>query len=338
MPKLSISILRYLEMFILGFFILSWLIIWNKTQILIAQGPYEGIVAVIAKKIFSMFRIKIIVVVESHGDFEESLFLQRKVMFSKIYRLLMRWTAKYALKYADLLRAISKSTSQQLKSWAPEKTLFQFPTWTDIDVFFEASSHPVEDNRHEVLYAGVLILRKGIHHLIDAFSSISSKFPEARLLIVGKPENREYAEKLKTLVNRHRLNGCITFIGELSQKELAHLMRRSCVFVIPSLSEGLGRVVFEAMACGTPVIGSRVGGIPEMVKDEITGFLVPPGDEKALADRLRWMFAHPEETKAMGKRAFETAREIFSAEVYVQNYAQLFEAAQQMLKSNGHVL
>ena len=85
-------------------------------------------------------------------------------------------------------------------------------------------------------------------------------------------------------------------------------MRRACVFVLPSMSEGLGRVVVEAMATGTPVIGSQVGGIPEMVEDGVTGFLVQPGDETMLAERLRWILEHPDEAWEMGRRAHAFAK------------------------------
>jgi glycosyltransferase involved in cell wall biosynthesis len=113
----------------------------------------------------------------------------------------------------------------------------------------------------------------------------------------------------------------------MAQANLAERMRRACVFVLPSISEGLGRVVIEAMAAGTPVIGSNVGGIPDMVKDGVTGWLVPPGDEVTLADRLRWVLEHPEEAHEMGYRARVAAEQSFSTNSYVQHYDELLEKA-----------
>jgi glycosyltransferase involved in cell wall biosynthesis len=100
---------------------------------------------------------------------------------------------------------------------------------------------------------------------------------------------------------------------------------------LPSFSEGLGRVVVEAMATSTPVIGSRVGGIPEVIQDGVTGFLVPPGDEPALADKIRWVLEHPAETDTMGRNARIFAERFFSTQVYVRGYQQIFEAAQTFL-------
>jgi glycosyltransferase involved in cell wall biosynthesis len=120
----------------------------------------------------------------------------------------------------------------------------------------------------------------------------------------------------------------------MPQTELAERMRRARVFVLPTYSEGLPRVVFEAMATGTTVIATAVSGIPEVIQDGLTGFLVPPGDEEALAKRLRWVLEHPQEAEAMGYRAREFARSFFSSEAYLAGYRRLFEMAQEVLKAH----
>ncbi|MEM2991071.1 MAG: glycosyltransferase, partial [Halobacteria archaeon] len=104
----------------------------------------------------------------------------------------------------------------------------------------------------------------------------------------------------------------------------------------PSVSEGLGRVVFEAMACGTPVIGSRVGGVQEMIEEGVTGFLVPPGDVDELAQRHKWILSHPEEAKQIGERAREFAQRFFSPKAYQQSYARLFQIAESILREGDH--
>src|SRR5574341_590142 len=112
-------------------------------------------------------------------------------------------------------------------------------------------------------------------------------------------------------------------------------MQRACVFVLPSISEGLGRVVVEAMATGTPVIGSDVGGIPDMVKDGETGFLVGPGDERTLAEKIRWVLEHGDHTRDMGTRARAFAESFFSTRAYIDGYRQIFAAAQTYLTEDG---
>jgi len=332
LPKFPMPVLRYLAMFTVGPALTLWLILRQGVRILVAQSPYEGFAAAVAKVLARLVGFQVVLIVENHGDFEVSLFLQRRVRCQSLYRWLMRRTARFALQHADLLRAVSNSTRKQLEIWSSGKPIVQFPAWTDIEVFLKTGE---DDGTREpvILFAGVLTPLKGIHHLLHAFAKVAQEFPEVRLEIVGRDENSEYAEELRQKVLRLGLNGRVSFVGEVSQAELADRMRRACVFVLPSLSEGLGRVVVEAMATGTPVIGSHVDGIPEIVQEGLTGFLVPPGDEEALAERLRWVLKHPQEAKAMGHRAREFARFFFSPEAYLAGYRRLFEMAKEVLKS-----
>jgi glycosyltransferase involved in cell wall biosynthesis len=239
----------------------------------------------------------------------------------------MRCTAHFAFEHADLLRAVSDSTRQQLEQWAPGRPIFQFVAWTDMEVFLQASINEEEHPFQNILYVGSLIPRKGVHHLIDAFARVTKNFPQARLAIVGRDENKTYAAQLKEQVRRLSLDGRVQFLREVRQAELTMWMRRACVFVLPSISEGLGRVVIEAMATCTPVIGSRVGGIPEMVEDGVTGFLVRPGDEATLAEKIRWVLEHSDEAREMGRRARLFAERFFSTDIYVQGYARVLEEA-----------
>lgn len=335
MPQLPLPFLRYIEMFIIGIILTLWLIFRYSVQVLIAQSPYEGFIAAIAKKIANWFERKVVLIIESHGDFEESVFLQRYIYLAKFYRFLMNRIANFALKHADLLRAVSNSTRSQLERWVPGKPICQFPTWTDIEAFFEAGTNCQKDN-NTIIYVGVLIPRKGVHLLINAFAQIVKNFPEAILKIVGKSENEKYTRLLKEQVTKLRLSRHIVFIEAIPQQELARHVAQACALVLPSLSEGLPRVVFEAMACGTPVIGSRVSGIPEIIEDGVTGFLVPPGDVDALAERIRWVLSHPEEAKQVGRRAREFAQRFFSPQVYQRGYAQLFRMAENILREGRH--
>jgi glycosyltransferase involved in cell wall biosynthesis len=205
--------------------------------------------------------------------------------------------------------------------------MFQFVAWTDIENFHKAGIHRGSQFSQVVLYAGVLIPRKGIHHLISAFSSVAETFPQSRLIIAGPEDNRPYAAGLKALIKQAGLSERIEFVDKLTQEKLAHRMREACLLVLPSYSEGLPRVVYEAMAAGLPVVASAVSGIPELVQDGVTGFLVAPGDENTLADRIRWMFEHPNDAQEMGRRARVWAERVFSTEVYVNGYREILKAS-----------
>jgi len=336
LPHLPFPILRYFELLVLGQVILFWLIVRSRIEIVVTQSVYEGVVTLLPLKVAAWLGYKVRLVVEAHGDFEQSLFLYRRVRLGSVYRLLMNQAALYSLTRADSLRAISNFTKDQLQRWAPTKPIVQFPAWTDIETFLQSGLDRPHQPQKVILYAGVLTPLKGIHHLINAFSSITDQFPGEQLLIIGKEENRAYAAGLREQARDLGLENRIRFIAHCPQSELAVWMAKSAVLVLPSISEGLGRVVIEAMATGTPVIGSRVGGIPELIENGARGFLVPPGDENAIANKLRWVLSNPDTAREMGIRARDFAQRLFSTQSYLEGYRNVFEMAQSTIELREH--
>ena len=334
LPRLWLPVLRYCELFLVGPILTFWLIVRHGIQVVVAQSPYEGLIAALTKTFAGWFGYHVRLVVESHGDFEECLFLQRKISFPQLYRFVMKLAAGYALKRADALRAISRATKEQLQNCARRKMIVQFPAWTDVETFLETEK--AKNDMHEVLYVGVLTPLKGVHSLIKAFALTRAEFPNAQLSIIGKEQNKSYAADLRKQVLKLGLEEHVAFRNPMPQRELAMCMARASVLVLPSISEGLGRVLIEAMATGTPVIGSRIGGIPELVQDGVTGFLISPGDECAVAEKLRWMLTNPEKAREMGKRGRAFAERVFSTEDYLQGYRALFELAVPRIEQREH--
>jgi glycosyltransferase involved in cell wall biosynthesis len=173
--------------------------------------------------------------------------------------------------------------------------------------------------RQGVLFVGRLTPHKGIDRLIQALP------PGARLSIVGSeghdpdlPE-RDYPRLLRRL----GAGRDVEFLGPVGDGLLPDLYRRAAVLVLPSVertcygrpvgvSELLGLVVLEAMASGTPVVCSRLGGLPEVVQDGITGLLVPPGDIAALRDALAELLCDSARAQRMGQAARELAAQRFT--------------------------
>lgn len=304
-----------------------WLVLRHNVKLIVCQSPYEGLVGALIKKMLMPLGYKIKLIIESHGDFEQALFLQRKVYCKWLYKLIMNHAARIALHEADLLRAISDSTRKQLESWSSNKTIFQYPAWTDIDTFFEASQVQCDEERKSILYAGVLTPLKGVDILMRAFHAIASDFTDYQLIIAGRAENWQYARSLKILADDLGLTNRVSFVGEVSQQVLARLMRQAALLVLPSLTEGFGRVIIEAMAVGTPVIASSVGGVAEIIKDGENGLLFPTGNKMALSDRLRAALLDPQLLKIIADNAKEQVSGIFSTDAYVRNYNQLFTKA-----------
>lgn len=326
LPELPTSILRYIEMFTLAPLIMLWLVIRHDVRGIVATSPFEGALAAWVKRTARLFGKRVALVVESHGDFEVGVLEQRKIALMSAYRWAMSKAARYGLRHADVLRGVSKSTREQLGRWTTGKPIHQFMAWTDASAFRDRPrAVPVAEAR-DIVYAGVLIPRKEVHTLLTAFASIAGEVPDAHLWLVGKPENAAYASELHSQTEALGLQSRVTFVGKVSQAELGGYMARGRALVLPSLSEGLPRVVIEAMFSGLVVIASRVSGIPEVIEDGITGYLITPKDVAGLADTLRRMYADAE-IAAMTTRARTVAESVFSEQAFLEGYRQLLSAA-----------
>ena len=146
------------------------------------------------------------------------------------------------------------------------------------------------------------------------------------VLCAGAPDTPELLAEVTTLVNglRGDRSGVIWIPQMLPKTEIIQLLTHALVFVCPSLYEPLGIVNLEAMACQTAVVGSRVGGIPEVVEDSVTGLLVPPGDPASLADALNMMVRDPERAAEMGQAGRERAVTEFSWDAVAAQTAALY--------------
>ncbi|NJL45847.1 MAG: glycosyltransferase family 4 protein [Leptolyngbyaceae cyanobacterium SM2_3_12] len=136
-------------------------------------------------------------------------------------------------------------------------------------------------------YVGRLDPVKGLETLIQGFSQFFARHGQAHLVIAGKSliSHGDYGDRLRRLVNQLGLDASVTFLGHSDQPSLIY--QASDITVVPSLwPEPFGRTLIEAMACGTPVVASAVGGMPEILTGPFEANLFPPGDAAALTDRL----------------------------------------------------
>ncbi len=257
-------------------------------------------------------------IVEVHGDWIESPFLYHRLFFAKIIKRILVLLGKFSLKRADKIRVISKATEKLAKTYAPKKPYYCFPTFTDIDIFKAETDLVYEPI---IMYAGWLYRLKGVQFLIQAFARIEKKYPQFKLVIVGDGPYRPDLEKLAQKLGVRN----IEFTGRLPLAEVKEIMRRISVFVLPSLSEGLGRVLLEAGMLAKPAIGSRVGGIPDLIKDGETGFLFTPGNVDELAEKLERLLGEAGLVKKMGEAARKFIEDKFSTEKYFQEYIKMVE-------------
>lgn len=165
--------------------------------------------------------------------------------------------------------------------------------------------------------------KKGLRVLLESVCLIKKRSPgmEWQILIVGDGPARG---ELEDLSRRLGLDGRVLFAG--LRRDIPELLPQFDVFVLPSLYEGFGIALLEAMAAARPVVATRVGGIPEFVENGKTGVLVPPGDPQALADAIGGLLDHPDRAKELGLRAVEHVRKSFGMDSIVGQHERLYEA------------
>ena len=178
--------------------------------------------------------------------------------------------------------------------------------------------------RPYVIFVGRITRQKGVPVLLRAASGL---IPDAQLvLLAGAADTPEQLAEVTELVDGLRATRSgVHWIPEmLSKPEVIQLLTHATVFAIPSVYEPLGIVNLEAMACGTAVVGSRTGGIPEVVADGETGLLVPPGEPGLLADALNVLLCDPERARAMGQAGRKRAVAEFGWPAIAAQTAELY--------------
>ena len=180
-----------------------------------------------------------------------------------------------------------------------------------------------------VLYVGRIAPIKGLETLLDAIARLRARGSRVRLAIVGgeadEPRDGHEAD-IRRGVDALGLRDVVSFVGAQPQERLRDYYVAADVTVLPSYYESFGMVALEAMACGSPVIGSRVGGLATTVRDGVTGFLVPDGDAEALAERIDLVVEDADLGFRMGREGVQWAarhRWPCVAEAVCREYARL---------------
>ncbi|MBC8488139.1 MAG: glycosyltransferase family 4 protein [Bacteroidetes bacterium] len=203
------------------------------------------------------------------------------------------------------------------------------PMGIDLDRFFSKNGSKLKEKYNAkklLLFVGRLIDWKGTEYLIKAMKDVVNTFPKIKLLIVGDGPEKP---KLEKMIVELKLTDMVYFIGEIKSTEVAKYYSAADIFVIPSIvvdghTEALGVVTLEAMASGTPVIGSNVGGIPDVIQDGYNGFLVPEKSSDELAKRIIKLLSDKKLTTKFRRNGLKTVREKFSWDVVSEKFIYIF--------------
>lgn len=237
--------------------------------------------------------------------------------FNSIQKFLYR----IAFKNVDIFITPSKYLQNIAK--ADVSPIIHLPYFIELRKFYELT------NNYNLLFVGRLERIKGVEFLIQAASSIVKAFPQTTLTIVGDGREKTY---LLNLTKKLQLEKHVQFLGWIGNKELDAYYKKASIIVVPTVSsEAFGLVILEAMRVGRPVIGTNVGGIPEIIDDGVNGYLVEPENPEQIAEKVMKLFSEEKLLKELGRNARKKA-EAFSIEKHVDHLGKIYEEVMKKYK------
>jgi glycosyltransferase involved in cell wall biosynthesis len=286
-----------------------------RPDAVLAQGAQEAALCVLGR---TLARVPTRVIADIHGDPAAPARLYGS-SWRKALAPLADALAHRGLRKSDGVRTISAYTSKLVRDAGVEPTA-EFAAFMDLDPFVEREPVSLPEEP-VVLFVGVLERYKAVDVLADAWRLAAPRVPDARLHLVGRGTLRDVAEHLVS-----DLPVQTRWTESLSAPEVASALDDSTVLVLPSRSEGLGRVVVEAFCRGRGVVGSCVGGIPDIVEDGETGILVPPEDAMALADAIVRALSDRALAERLGARAHAAVQPwLATPEEYARRIGELVD-------------
>ncbi|HSA30854.1 MAG TPA: glycosyltransferase family 4 protein [Candidatus Omnitrophota bacterium] len=242
-------------------------------------------------------------------------------IFQNLKALILMCLSNFSLFAADGIKVLTEKAKENLPDRFKNKEIFVFHGFVPTQYFNEGD----KTEERYILFVGYPFYLKGVDILINAFKKISDKFPDVRLRLIGH-QIEEDARK-----NFLKLEKIDFYPGLYYDQLKTHFLHCYC-FVLPSRTEGMGRVLIEAMAAGKAVIGSKVGGIPDVIEDKRNGFLFEAGDENDLAQKLEELFLDPELARRMGREGLAILQSRFSSNKYFEYFCGMIE---EVIKKQG---
>jgi glycosyltransferase involved in cell wall biosynthesis len=238
------------------------------------------------------------------------------------------------LRDADAVVAMSRLIAAECRAAGiAEERVRHIPHGVDVGRFAPATlaerdalrrAHGLPEGAVIIIYTGRLLRGKGLQDLVEAVAAVAASDPAVHLLLVGAGEGQSLSveDALRARARQPDLAGRVTFAGRVD--DVAPWLRAADVFAFPSVFEALGLSLVEAAACGLPAVGSRTGGIVDVIEDGRSGLLFPPGDRPALEQALRVLVADAGRRAAYGAAARAVAASRFDARASHERYRALF--------------
>ena len=290
-----------------------------RFKVIISPNPLNTGLEALIIRIFTKAKV----IVEINGNFEEAFKYGSSGavtpnLIEKIKGRVSKSLIDFVVRKADIVKILNEKQIPASLRKKPDilKKVVWFPDYVATRSF---SGLKITDGRY-ILFIGHPWYLKGVDILIKAFKNISSTFPDYKLKIIGWcPNGRDFFENLV------KPNSNIELLAPLVFKDVPKVMAACSIFVLPSRTEAMGRVLIEAMACKKPVIGSNVDGIPNIVKNNFNGLLFESENVDDLTDKIYMVLGNKYLADKLSTNAYKYLLENFTEEHYVGNFKNMLD-------------
>jgi glycosyltransferase involved in cell wall biosynthesis len=243
---------------------------------------------------------------------------------SRPMRFLIRWT----LRKARRAIVLGQNVRSACAGLVPEERVVVIPNGIESDATNTESRRSVEqtDGCCRIVYLGTLMKAKGFMEVLRSVPLVVSQEPSARFVLAGQHFCAEEMREAYDLIQNHNLHRVVSMPGVLVQNEKKRLLESADVFVFPPVApEGQPLVILEAMSAGLPVIATPQGAISETVEDGVTGFIVPPEDPAAIADKILLLLQNHDLRHQMGQASRKRFLERYTLDRWADDMQRVFQ-------------
>ena len=318
--KIKNRLLNYFRIIQISIFTTYKIIKKENIDIVCFQDPVSSFFSILFLKVR---RAEVKIVVETHGDFIETLSLEKNLVLPMLYKKLFYIMAKYSIGKSNIIRAVSSSTEQQVLDIDSSKSVVRFPAWIDFKDFQNIEPKPLSKDKFNILFIGSVTDRKKPHMIIEAIQRINDK--SYHLSIVGPAPNEKYFKELKDLIDKSDLQNQVSLIGPVDRESVKDYYSTSNLMILPSISEGLARVIFESQVAMCPVLVTDAPGMSDIVIDGQTGYVFKSNNLDSLSLKIEYIKNNYDEASLVAKNAKGFILSNYSEDNFKFSFKKLFD-------------
>ena len=318
--KIKNRLLNYFRIIQISIFTTYKIIKKENIDIVCFQDPVSSFFSILFLKVR---RAEVKIVVETHGDFIETLSLEKNLVLPMLYKKLFYIMAKYSIGKSNIIRAVSSSTEQQVLDIDSSKSVVRFPAWIDFKDFQNIEPKPPSKDKFNILFIGSVTDRKKPHMIIEAIQRINDK--SYHLSIIGPAPNEKYFKELKDLIDKSDLQNQVSLIGPVDRESVKDYYSTSNLMILPSISEGLARVIFESQVAMCPVLVTDAPGMSDIVIDGQTGYVFESNNLDSLSLKIEYIKNNYDEASLVAKNAKGFILSNYSEDNFKFSFKKLFD-------------